>query len=125
VITGVVNAHHEATIVLSVRDAGGQQSREILAILDTGVSGSLTLPSSLIAALALPFRTRGSALLADGSQTYSDIHAASILWDGNPRNVLVEAAETEPLVGMGLLYGHEIRIQAIDGGRVTIEPLPG
>jgi hypothetical protein len=28
------------------------------------------------------------------------------------------------LVGMGLLYGYEVRIQAIDGGAVTIEALP-
>jgi hypothetical protein len=38
--------------------------------------------------------------------------------------VEIGAAETDPLVGMGLLYGHEVRIQAVDGGTVTIEALP-
>ena len=33
-------------------------------------------------------------------------------------------AEPDRLVGMGLLYGYEVRIQAIDGGAVTIEALP-
>jgi hypothetical protein len=38
--------------------------------------------------------------------------------------VEIDAADTDPLVGMGLLYGYEVRIQAIDGGVVTIEALP-
>lgn len=122
-ITGVVNAQHEATLVVSVQTSEGR-SRDVEAILDTGFSGSLTLPPSLIVALGLPFRTRGSALLADGSEARFDIHAATVLWDGAPRKILVEAAGTEPLIGMGLLYGHDIRIRAVDGGDVTIEALP-
>ena len=33
------------------------------------------------------------------------------------------SAETEPLMGMSLVYGHDLRIQAIEGGKVTIEKL--
>jgi clan AA aspartic protease len=105
-----------------MRNVNGQE-REIEAILDTGFSGSMTLPPSVIAALGLPFRSRGRAILADGSTTEFDIHAATIVWDGEPRNILVEAADTDPLIGMGLLYGHDIHIQAVDGGPVTIERL--
>jgi len=122
VITGVVNARREATLRLPVRDASGQE-QQIEVVLDTGFSGSLTLPPPVIVALGLPFRSRGSALLADGSQTEFDIHAATIAWDGAPRNILVEAADTDPLVGMGLLYGHDIHIRAVDGGHVTIQNL--
>ena len=57
-ITGVVNARHEAMIRLSVHYANGQ-AQEVEAILDTGFSGSLTLPPAVIAALGLPWRTRG------------------------------------------------------------------
>jgi clan AA aspartic protease len=121
-ITGVVNASHEATIRLPVQAASGQE-QEIEVILDTGFSGSLTLPPTLINALGLPFRSRGSAILADGSYAHFDIHVAMVVWDGLPRNVLIEAAETDPLIGMSLLYGHDIHIQVIDGGRVTIERL--
>jgi clan AA aspartic protease len=121
-ITGVVNARREATIRLPVRDASGQE-QEIEVVLDTGFSGSLTLPPSVIVVLGLPFRSRGSALLADGSETEFDIHAATIIWDGAARNILVEAADTDPLVGMGLLYGHDIHIRAVDGGPVTIQHL--
>ena len=49
-ITGVVNAHREATICLLLQAADGRD-QEIEAILDTGFNGSLTLPPSVIAAL--------------------------------------------------------------------------
>ncbi len=121
-ITGIVNAFHEAIIRLPVQ-TNGASAQEIEVVLDTGFSGSLTLPPNLISALGLPFRSRGSAILADGSQAHFDIHVATVVWNGLPRNILVEAADTNPLVGMSLLYGHDIRIQAVDGGRVTIERL--
>lgn len=122
-ITGIVTVHHEATIRLLVRDANGQE-QEVEAVLDTGFNGSLTLPPSIIAALGLPWRTRGLVVLANGSEDHCDIYAATIVWDGGPRNILVEAADTVPLVGMALLYGYDVRLQVIEGGSVLIEALP-
>ncbi len=120
-IIGAVNTWREAVVRLPLRSADGQE-QEIAAILDTGFSGSLTMPPVVIAELHLPFRSRGSAVLADGSEIDFDIHTATVIWDGTPRNILVEAADTDPLLGMALLYGHDIRIRALDGGRVTIGP---
>lgn len=121
-ITGTVNSYHEATIRLPLQAADGRE-QDVEVILDTGFSGSLTLPPSLIATLGLSFRSRGSAILADGSEAHFDIHAATVIWDDTPRSILVEAADTDPLVGMNLLYGHSINIQAVDGGQVTIRRL--
>ena len=42
-ITGVVNADHEATIQLVIQGDHGQQET-IEAVIDTGFTGSLTLP---------------------------------------------------------------------------------
>jgi len=123
VITGLVNARYEAMIRALVRDAAGQ-AHEIEAIIDTGFNGSLTLPPALIAALALPWRTRGSAILANGTEDEFDIYAATLIWDGIPRPILIESVDTAPLVGMALLYGYDVRIQAIDGGLMTLEALP-
>ena len=122
-ITGVVNAHREATIRLLLQAADGQD-QEIEAILDTGFNGSLTLPPAVIAALGLPWRTRGLVILANGTEDQCDIYAAAVLWDGVPRNILVEAADTDPLVGMALLYGHDVRMQVVEGGSIIIEALP-
>lgn len=49
---------------------------------------------------------------------------ATVIWDGQARMVEVDAADIDPLVGMGLLYGHDVRMQVIDGDPVTIEALP-
>jgi clan AA aspartic protease len=122
-ITGAMNAHHEATIRLPVQGADGRV-QEIEALLDTGFNGSLTLPPTVIAALGLPWRTRGLVILANGSEDQCDIYAATIIWDGTLRNILVEAADTDPLIGMALLYGHAVRIEVVEGGSVVIEALP-
>lgn len=122
-ITGVVSALHEATIRLPLWAADGRQ-QEVEAILDTGFNGSLTLPPAVIAALRLPWRTRGLVILANGGEDRCEVYAATVLWDGLPRKILVEAADTEPLVGMALLYGHDVRMQVVEGGSVIIEALP-
>ena len=121
-VLGIVTPYHEAIIQVPIQ-AVDTQEQQVEFILDTGFSGSLTLPQSIITALGLPFRSRGSAILADGSKAEFDIYAATVIWDGEQRRVLVEAADTDPLVGMGLLYGFNINIQAIDGGSVKIERL--
>ena len=118
-----MNAHTEATVRLPVRAAGGGE-QEIEAILDTGFNGSLTLSPAVVAGLGLRWRTRGLVMLANGTEDHCDIDAATVIWDGTPRNILVEAADTDPLVGMALLYGHDVHIQAVEGGSVLIERLP-
>ncbi len=60
-------------------------------VIDTGFDGMLTLPSSVIVALGLPWRSRGRAILADGTESIYDIHEGSVLWEGMPRRVLVDA----------------------------------
>jgi predicted aspartyl protease len=122
-IMGVVNAQTEATIRLPVQTADGRE-QEIEVILDTEFNGSLTLPLAMMVGLGLQWRTRGLVTLANGTEEYCDIYAATIIWDDRPRNILVEAADTDPLVGMALLYGHDLHIQVVEGGTVVIEPLP-
>jgi clan AA aspartic protease len=80
-ITGVVTDDHQAVIRLNVRGPTGQE-KEIEAIIDTGFDGWLSLPSSLIVLLDLPWRQRGRALLADGSESIFDIYEGTVLWDG-------------------------------------------
>lgn len=121
-MTGVVNAHLEALVRLTVRGSGGQE-QEIEGGIDTGFDGSLSLPPTLIDALGLPWRRRGRALLADGSESVFDIYEATIMWDGAPRRIAVDAADTDPLLGMALLYNYELTVQVVEGGRVMIQAL--
>ncbi|MGL5032982.1 MAG: clan AA aspartic protease, partial [Microcystaceae cyanobacterium] len=57
------------------------------------------------------------------SETTFEVYAGRVIWDGDYQDISVNEAETDPLVGMGLLYGYDLQIQAIEGGRVTIKKL--
>ena len=122
-IRGKVNAHDEGIIRLSVFNSLGQ-GHEFEAIVDTGFNGWLSLSPALITFLELPFRNRGRATLADGSESVFDIYEATVLWDGQGRRIAIDEADTTPLVGMALLHGSELSMQIIDGGEVSIKPLP-
>ena len=122
-ITGVVTPFYEATIRLIVRGPTGQE-HAIEAVIDTGFDGTLSLPLADITALGLPWRRRGRALLADGTESVFDIYEATVVWDGRPRRVAVDAADIEPLVGMRLLNGYELTMQVVVGGQVRITALP-
>src|SRR3972149_1121387 len=122
-IIGAGKANREATIRLPVHGTDAQ-AQEVDAVIDTGFTGYLTLPSSLISALGLEWRGREEGLLADGSLQLFDVYAANVIWDGRSRTVETDATNTVPLIGMGLMYGHDLRIQVIEGGSVTIEALP-
>ena len=120
---GAVNARLEAILRLKVRGPKGVEV-EIDAVLDTGYTGSLTLPASVAHSLDLVRRSGGQAVLADGSSRRFDTFAAEVAWGGNWRRVVASALGDEPLVGMTLLAGHELRLEAIDGGTVEVKILP-
>lgn len=122
-INGRVTVYREAVISLSVKGPEDQYT-EIDAVIDTRFNGFLTLPASLIQELGLVWRRRGRAMLADGSESLFDIYEATITWDGRPRRIAVDEVNCDPLIGMSLLYGYELTVQVVDGGRVVINPLP-
>ncbi|MGH3087130.1 MAG: clan AA aspartic protease [Rubrobacteraceae bacterium] len=116
-----MNASREAVVSVTVRDSRAE--REIEAVVDTGFDGNLTLPPFLVADLDLPFRRRDRAILGDGSETFFDTHEATVLWDGRPRAVAVDSADTTPLLGTSLLDSHELTVRFVDGGDVRIEAI--
>lgn len=119
---GVVNANCEATIRIVIGNANAQR-QVIDAVIDTGFTGFLTLPSQIITLLNLPWSGRERGTLGDGSETFFDAYTATVIWDGQTRFIDINASETEPLVGMSLLYGYDLHIQAIENGTVTIKAL--
>ena len=121
-ITGVVNARREAVLRLEVLGVNERRT-EIEAVLDTGFTGHLTIPGVIAEELALPSRGVREAVLADGRRVAFEVYRARVVWDGAPRDVQVLASEGDALVGMSLLYGHEVRIGVVEGGSVVIAPL--
>jgi clan AA aspartic protease len=121
-ITGAVTPERDAVIPVRLEDSNGN-IHQARCVVDTGFTGWLTLPPSLIAALQLPWRRVGTALLADGSLTEYDVYEAWVDWDGRRIAVPVDEADSDPLVGMSMLYGYKLLIRAVDGGLVQISSL--
>jgi clan AA aspartic protease len=112
----------EAVIQLIVHGSRGRR-RTVEAVVDTGFSGWLTLPPRLIKDLGLPWRKRDRATLGDGSEIVFDTYRGVVSWDGRRRGGAVDEADTDPLIGMAMLDGYELRIQVCARGKVTVRPL--
>ena len=90
-------------------------------MIDTGFSGFLTVTPSLVDELGLILEGSSRATLADGGEVTFDVYDVAVLWDGQRRYVLADAAETTPLVGMRLLDDCNLNIDVTYGGRVVIQ----
>jgi clan AA aspartic protease len=122
-IIGNVNTKREAVVQLAVFGKN-QQRQGIKAIIDTGYTGFLTLPSTIITTLGLTWYMQQEGILGDGSLCVFNVYEASAIWDGQTRTIEINESEADPLVGMGLLEGYELKIQAVSGGLVKITALP-
>ncbi|MGC9504151.1 clan AA aspartic protease [Baaleninema sp.] len=119
---GFVNENREAIVRIAV---GGLDSPKQMvdAVIDTGFTGFLSLPLSTIRAINLPWSFRDYGTLADGSDVIFDMYLATVIWNGQSKIVDVAASESDPLVGMSLLYGCNVQIDVVEGGTVRIESL--
>lgn len=101
----------------------GRRKETIEAVIDTGFNGYLTLPGHLINRLELQMAGNRRATLGDGNAVVLDAYFAKVSWQRGEKEVLVLQADGGPLVGMSLLYGSRVVLEAMDDGVVTIEPL--
>ncbi|MBE9089081.1 clan AA aspartic protease [Microcystis aeruginosa LEGE 11464] len=119
---GSVNSRREAIIQFVVLGENHQR-QAIKAVIDTGYSGFLTLPSAIITTLGLTWYMEEEGILGDGSLCMFNVFETTVIWDGQIKSIEINESETDPLVGMGLLDGYELNIQGFAGGLVTIKPL--
>jgi hypothetical protein len=75
------------------------------------------------APLNLRLYSREEGTLGNGSTCIFDVYSGLVIWDGEYRYIDINAAETDPLVGMSLLYGYRIQLDEIEGGIVVIQSL--
>jgi clan AA aspartic protease len=120
-ITGAVKAD-EARIRLTVRGRKGR-TQEVEAVIDSGYAGALTLPPALITLLGLRWQSTQRATLADGSTCVFQVYVGRVVWDGKVRQILVDEADADSLIGMRLLRGNELKMQVRYRGKVTIKRL--
>jgi clan AA aspartic protease len=122
-MSGYVNANREAIIQVAIV-GNNKQLKSVRAIIDTGFTGDLTLPRNAIDELGLTLRGFQRVILGDGSIQYFEMFVGVAIWDGQMREVEINAAETDSLVGMGLLEDHKLEVEARQNGEVRITPLP-
>ncbi len=113
----------QARVDVAVRRAG-QPSLTIEFVVDASFEGALALPSAAVAALGLPRYQRIVSKLADASRTMTDVHRATIEWDGTVIDVAVLAIGDRPLLGTALLDGYTLCIDFVAAGDVRIQPCP-
>jgi clan AA aspartic protease len=118
---GYVNGNYEA--VLSVTVKHNSKLKSVIAVIDTGFTGFLSLPRSIIDELGFPWSYRDRATLGDGSETLFDVYDATVIWNGQYREIEINAAETEPLLGMRMLHGYRLQVDTEVGGLVTVKAL--
>lgn len=121
-ITGKV-VKSQAIIDVAIEGTDGA-SVSIAAIIDTGYNGAVTLPNQIIRSLGLPLMGHRRGRLADGSVVITKTCRGVVRWFGESREVLVAEMTGTPLVGMALLTGCRLTIDAFEGGQITIAKLP-
>jgi clan AA aspartic protease len=121
-LSGRVTVEKEAILQIQVLGPMGEVAR-VEAAIDTGYDGFLTLPLSLIRDLDLPFAGTARATLGDGNEVKMELFLAGVVWEEEPCEVLVLAAEGGVLLGMAMLAGSRVTLDVEDDGLVTIESL--
>ena len=111
-------------LLAGARNGNGERaSMEVESVIDTGFAGELTLPPETIRRLRYPYAGSAGGTLADGSEIQFDYHEGQVLWHDVTRPVAVIAAEGQPLVGMALLRGSRLSVEALPGGEVVVSEL--
>ena len=109
----------EAWISVSVIDAHGElQLCDV--IVDTGFTGWLTLPEADIRRLGLAGGGYRDAVTASGDMERFDYYETSVSWHGRLHEIEVFQSIDQPLLGMELLEGSRVSVDAWDGGDVVI-----
>ena len=89
-------------------------------LVDTGFTGYLTLTPTNVRDLELPYTRNRRVRLADGSTRSLAMRVAQVDWDGQMRSVPVFESESQPLLGMAMLWGKRVTIDVWAGGDVTV-----
>ena len=113
--------NREFVVDLRIHNDEGEQI-SVSAIVDTGFSGYLTLPISIIERLNLPQTDTEEASLADGSVVRFGAYQVIVNWDDEERTVTALAAEGSPLLGISMLMGSIGTFEFQEGGQVIFEP---
>jgi clan AA aspartic protease len=92
-------------------------------VVDTGFNGYLTLPVEAVGAMNLPLFSTTATILADGTQSLTPTHIATIDWHGEEVLVPVLAMGGKPLLGTSLLNRCRLLVEFTENGSIELEKL--
>ena len=109
------------TVVLQSVDGS---THPFTVVLDTGFDGELMLPRRVIRRFGFAYRGMRSGILANGSRFETPTYTTEVWWQNQQSIVSVYESESEYLLGMHLLLGQRLTMDAVEGGRIVIEDIP-
>lgn len=121
-IKGKVDGNQQALVSIDIIDGEGR-IRSLETVLDTGFTGYLTLPTDSIQQLGLRSVGRRTFELANGELFEFEAFLAAVSWHGRLRDILVLGSDGAPLLGMTLLWGSRVTVNALTDGEVYIEEM--
>ena len=110
------------TVCVEVTGNGGD-SAMIEATLDTGFTGSLALPFEMVDRLGLEYLRDRAVILADGSQREVGIFRGSVMLATEWHDVHIHIGGPGALVGMRLMWGANISLDAVAEGDIEYRSL--
>ena len=110
-MTGVVDGAGRALLRVRLRHPTSNVETDLDAWIDTGFTGELGVPQGQINALGLALGPAIRAKLADGSEVELETYLCMLEWFGVWKQIeIISNTGPYPLLGVGLLLGHELRI---------------
>ena len=110
----------EPRLAVSVMDAVGEL-QQFQVVLDTGFTGWLMLPEADINRLGLVSEGRHRGIMASGNEEEFEYYETQVSWHGQLSEIEVFESIDQPLLGMKLLEGSLVTVDAREGGTVIIE----
>lgn len=108
---GFIDESGRALLSVEIRSDSTSRAVAIEVWVDTGFKGDLVLPRKDIDSLALHRSGSVDAVLADGSQIELSTYTCLVSWFGEERRLEVVANDGDhPSLGVGLLFGLELRV---------------
>ena len=121
-ISGKVNPHLAPLVPLDLIASSGE-IHTVDMMLDTGFNGDLSLPREIIRQLGFQLFDDVASRLADGQEVRLRGWEGRVVLHGRLRWVLAVEAESDPLLGMNLLWRNRLTIDVHANGPVRIEEL--
>jgi clan AA aspartic protease len=119
-IEGRVDRGGQALLDVGLRRSIGELSIVVSCWIETGFTGELVLPRSLVDHLKLPQSGTTTAILADGVEVILPIFECYADWFGQPIRLEVVANDGQnALLGVGMLLDHDLYI-SYRTGKITL-----